>query len=168
MALFGKEKDTNSMESHGGPTPDQINLVGDGTVFEGTLRAESDVRISGRIVGRLEVNGKAIVAEGGVVDGEVAATSADIAGRVDGELHIEERLVLKGSARIDGDIDTARLVVEEGAEFSGQCTMGAGSSPASEVKKKAASNGAVADEKPAKKSSSAKKKAPSGKGAATS
>ncbi len=167
MALFGKEKDTDAMESHRGPTPDQINLVGDGTVFEGTLRAESDVRISGRIVGRLEVNGKAIVAEGGVIDGEVAATSADIAGRVDGELQIDERLVLKGSARVDGDIDTARLVVEEGAEFTGQCTMGAGSAPASDVKKKAASNGAVAESKPVKPSA-AKKQPPNGKETATS
>lgn len=103
---------------------DQINLVGEGTVFEGTLRAESDVRASGKIVGKLDVDGKAIVAESGVVDGEIVATNADVAGRVEGEIHVSERLVLKSTAHVDGNIETDRLVVEEGAVFTGECRMG--------------------------------------------
>lgn len=105
-------------------TPDQINLVGEGTVFEGTLRAESDVRANGRILGRLEVDGKAIVAKSGTVEGEIVATHADIAGHVQGEIRIEDQLVLKSTAHIDGDIATGRLVVEEGAVFTGACSMG--------------------------------------------
>lgn len=103
---------------------DQVNLVGEGTTFEGTVRAENDVRASGRIVGTLKVEGKAMIAESGAVDGEIIATSADIAGHVQGEIRIEERLVLKSSARVDGTIETDRLVVEEGAQFTGECTMG--------------------------------------------
>lgn len=104
---------------------DQINLVGDGTVFEGTIRAKSDVRASGRIVGKLEVEGKAIIAQSGAIEGEVIATNADIAGSVQGEVHVEELLVLKSTARVDGNIRTDRLVVEEGAVFTGECQMGA-------------------------------------------
>lgn len=104
---------------------DQVNLVGEGTVFEGTVRAESDVRASGRIVGTLDVEGKAMVAESGSVEGEIIATNADIAGEVQGEVHVEERLVLKSSARVEGKIETDRLVVEEGAQFTGECEMGA-------------------------------------------
>lgn len=103
---------------------DQVNLVGEGTVFEGTVRAESDVRASGRIVGTLEVEGKTMIAEGGAVEGEIIATNADIAGQVEGEIHVEERLVLKSTARVDGKIETDRLVVEEGAQFDGECKMG--------------------------------------------
>lgn len=103
---------------------DQVNLVGEGTVFEGTIRAESDVRASGRIVGTLEVEGKTMIAEEGVVEGEIIATNADIAGQVDGEIHVEERLVLKSTARVDGKIETDRLIVEEGAQFTGECEMG--------------------------------------------
>jgi len=108
---------------------DQINLVGEGTVFEGTLRAESDVRASGKIVGKLDVDGKAIVAESGVVDGEIVATNADVAGRVEGEVRVSERLVLKSTARVDGNIQTDRLVVEEGAVFTGECRMGEALTP---------------------------------------
>lgn len=120
-------------------------------MFEGTLRAESDVRISGRIVGRVEVNGKAIIAESGVVDGEIAATSADLAGYVDGEIYVEEQLVLKSTARVDGNLETERLVVEEGARFTGECSMGSVGSSTAPVEEKATSNGVAeaADERPA-------------------
>ena len=103
---------------------DHVNLVGDGTVFEGTVRAESDVRASGRIIGTLDVEGKTLIAEKGSVEGEIVATNAEIAGQVHGEIHVEERLVLKSTARVDGMIETDRLIVEEGAQFTGECEMG--------------------------------------------
>lgn len=111
------------MANQSSAAQDQVNLVGEGTVLEGTLRAENDVRTSGRIVGTLRVEGKAMIAEGGTVEGEIYATNADIAGHVEGELHVEERLVLKSSAQVDGSIETDRLVVEEGAKFTGDCQM---------------------------------------------
>lgn len=112
------------MANQQNPTQDQINLVGNGTVFEGTIRAENDVRASGKVIGTLRVEGKAMIAENGSVDGEIIATNADIAGRVQGEIEVEERLVLKSTARIEGNIETDRLVVEEGAKFTGECKMG--------------------------------------------
>jgi cytoskeletal protein CcmA (bactofilin family) len=127
MGLFNtttKESESSSMSSQQSPAQDQINLVGKGTVFEGTVRAESDVRASGQIIGTLRVEGKAMISESGSVDGEIIATNADIAGRVQGEIEVEERLVLKETAQVDGNITTDRLVVEEGAEFTGECRMG--------------------------------------------
>lgn len=124
MALFGSDKKHDSMAKQKGTIPQQINLVGEGTTFEGTIRADSDVRASGRVIGRLEVNGKAIVADTGTVEGEILATNADIAGNVQGEIQVDEQLVLKSTARVDGTIRTDRLVVEEGAVFTGECRMG--------------------------------------------
>lgn len=112
------------MANQSGTVQDQVNLVGEGTVFEGTIRAESDVRASGHIIGTLEVKGKTMIAKEGSVEGEVMATNADIAGEVQGEIHVEERLVLKSTARVDGKIETDRLIVEEGAQFTGECKMG--------------------------------------------
>ncbi len=111
------------MANQSSAAQDQVNLVGEGTVLEGTLRAENDVRTSGRIIGTLRVKGKAMIAEGGTVEGEIYATNVDIAGRVEGELHVEERLVLKSTAQVNGSIETDRLVVEEGAQFNGDCQM---------------------------------------------
>lgn len=127
MGLFGNtqtDDTSSSMANQTSSVQDQVNLVGEGTVFEGTVRAQSDVRASGRIIGTLEVEGKTMIAEEGAVEGEIIATNAEIAGQVQGEIHIEERLVLKSTARVDGKIETDRLVVEEGAQFTGECEMG--------------------------------------------
>jgi cytoskeletal protein CcmA (bactofilin family) len=130
MGLFSNasstssENESSSMATQQNPAQDQINLVGKGTVFEGTVRAENDVRASGQVIGTLQVEGKAMIAESGSVDGEIIATNADVAGRVQGDIEIEERLVLKSTARVEGNIETDRLVVEEGAQFTGECTMG--------------------------------------------
>ena len=112
------------MTRQGNPVaPGQINMIGEGTLLEGTLRAEGDVRISGKVVGKLDVAGKVIVAQEGTIEGELHAESADIAGAVDGQMKIAERVVLKNTAKVDGDIFAGRLVVEEGAVFAGKCLM---------------------------------------------
>ena len=105
-------------------TPNQVNIIAEGTVFEGTLKADSDVSVSGRIIGKLEVTGRAVVAPEGTVEGEVTASNANIAGTVLGDLIIGERLLLGSSARVEGTIKTGRLIVEEGATFNGECQMG--------------------------------------------
>ncbi len=121
----------------------QINMIGEGTVFEGTLTSESDVRISGRVEGKLEVKGKVIVAQEGTVDGEIKASSLDVAGKVTGDVMIEERVVLKSSAQIEGNIQTARLVVEEGASFNGRCQMGSRSVRSEAIHRAEDSTGSV-------------------------
>ncbi len=127
MALFnnnGNGSVIRTERTKGSASPDELNLIGRGATFEGTLRAEGDVRISGRVEGQLVGSARVIVAEGGMVEGELYAAAADVAGRVDGELHVEERLVLKPTARVEGTVQAGRLIVEEGAVFSGECAMG--------------------------------------------
>ncbi len=104
--------------------PSQINLIAVGTTLEGTLTAKDDIRVSGTLNGTLKVEGKAIIAQEGHVDGEVFAADADVAGSLKGDITIKGRLVLKSSARIEGTIKTTRLIVEEGAVIDGTCRMG--------------------------------------------
>lgn len=124
MALFNKSDDGTMARTNKTAAPGEINMIGTGTVVEGTLRAEGDIRVSGRLVGTLHVDGKAVVAEEGSIDGELIAGSADVAGRIDGDLQVDDRLLLTSTARVDGTIKTGRLVVEEGAVFTGECGMG--------------------------------------------
>lgn len=104
--------------------PSQINLIAAGTSLEGTLTAKDDIRVSGRLKGTLKVEGKAIIAPEGNVEGDVFATDADVAGSLKGEITIKGRLVLKSTAKIEGTIKTTRLIVEEGAVIDGTCRMG--------------------------------------------
>jgi cytoskeletal protein CcmA (bactofilin family) len=128
MAIFGNKKDKSSkssMATQGNrQNQAQFNIVGEGTVFEGTLRAESNVNVSGRVVGKLIVNGRAVISQNGRVEGELRATNAAVGGTIEGEIFVEERLELESTAHVDGSIQTDRLVVEEGAVFTGSCKMG--------------------------------------------
>ena len=131
MAIFKNTPDngtnpTPSMSSKSGasPPPGQVNIIGQGTVIEGGLNANSDVRISGKVIGNVNVDGKTVITPEGIVEGEVRSAHADVAGKIDGELFVSERLVLKNSAVVEGDIHTVKLVIEDGAKFSGTCDMG--------------------------------------------
>ena len=131
MAIFRRTPDAGTnpdapMSSKSGTPapPGQVNIIGQGTVIEGGLKAKSDVRISGKVIGNVNVDGKTVVTPEGVVEGEVRSSQADIAGRVDGEVFVSERLVLKTSAVVEGNIHTAKLVIEDGATFTGTCDMG--------------------------------------------
>ena len=55
---------------------------------------------------------------------DVEATTVVIEGEVKGTLNCTDRIELKQSARYEGDLRTSRLVVDEGAVFSGHVTVG--------------------------------------------
>jgi len=104
---------------------DQHNIIGAGSTVEGTLRGGGNVHVAGTIKGNVMVDGRTVVMPGGVVDGELISTSAEIGGHIKGQVTCRERLVLKPTAVIEGDIKTAKLVIEDGATFNGGCQMGA-------------------------------------------
>jgi cytoskeletal protein CcmA (bactofilin family) len=104
---------------------EQHNIIGKGTVLEGTIRSSGNVHVSGTVTGRLEVDGRTVVMPGGVVEGEIVGASAEIGGRVKGEVRVRDRLVLKSTAVVEGDLNTQKLVIEEGATLTGRCDMGA-------------------------------------------
>ena len=126
MALFKNNADTPMAKQRSGAPapPGQVNIIGQGTVIEGGLKASSDVRISGKVIGNVNVDGKTVVTPEGMVEGEIRSSHADIAGRIEGEVFVQDRLVLKNSAVVNGDIHTAKLVIEDGATFTGTCNMG--------------------------------------------
>ena len=124
MALFGENKEPVIGRPAGTSAPNQINMVGAGTTFEGTFRTEGDVSVSGRLVGELHVGGRAVVTQEGLVEGRLVAAHADLSGTVQGEVEVAEKLVLRGTARLEGNVQTGRLIVEEGAVFDGECRMG--------------------------------------------
>lgn len=127
MSIFRRpDANTNDAMAHSSSgTPNQVNMIAADATFEGTLRASSDVRISGRLDGTLDVEGRVVVAEGGTVEGEITAANIDVAGTVEGEMVASELLVLRASAVVEGELQSERLVIEEGAVFRGECIMGA-------------------------------------------
>src|SRR5579864_4811957 len=78
-----------------------------------------------RLVGRLYIEGDLHVA--GTVDGALEATGdveIDEGGKVKGPVTARKRLMVGSSGSLVGDVRVARLVIEDGATFSGNVQMG--------------------------------------------
>ena len=118
--MFNKNSD--SAKAEGGTS--SINLIGAGTVVEGDIKSNGDIRIDGTVIGNIVSKSKVVVGATGTIDGNVTSQNADVSGSIKGKVTVNELLFLKSSANIQGDIITGKLVVEVGATFTGTCNMG--------------------------------------------
>ncbi len=100
-----------------------INIITDGTLVKGDITATGDFRLDGTLEGNIQLNGKLVVGDSGVVNGNVLCQNANIIGTVNGNLSVKELLSLHTSARVHGDILINKLSIEPGAVFSGKCRM---------------------------------------------
>lgn len=101
-----------------------LNTISRGTVIEGKISAAGDIRVEGKVVGTVTCKAKLVVGKDGSVEGFVDASNAIVAGKVEGTVVCRGLLQLEKTATVKGDIYTQRLVVQDGANFSGNCSMG--------------------------------------------
>jgi cytoskeletal protein CcmA (bactofilin family) len=102
---------------------DELSLIGGGTVVKGSLLTEGSVRIDGTMIGEVTAKADAAIGPSGTLDGKLSAKNVSLAGRVKGTVAASEKLILESKSILQGDIFAARLVVDEGAVFDGQCKM---------------------------------------------
>lgn len=105
------------------PETPSVNIIGAGTVIEGDIKSDSDIRVDGTLIGSLITKGKLVLGSTGIVEGEVACQNADISGTINGKIKVVELLSLKATSKLTGDISTNKLSIEPGANFSGSCIM---------------------------------------------
>jgi len=102
-----------------------INIIRGGTEIKGDISCKGDIRIDGKLIGNLISEGKVVVGEQGVVEGTIKCSNATISGGVKVNIIVNELLSLKSTANLVGEISTNKLQIEPGANFSGNCKMGA-------------------------------------------
>jgi cytoskeletal protein CcmA (bactofilin family) len=101
-----------------------VNIIGAGTIIDGDITTNGDMRIDGSLKGSINVKGKLVVGISGNIDGEIICQNADVSGTIKGKIAVSELLSLKASSKLTGDIITNKIAVEPGATFSGSCSMG--------------------------------------------
>lgn len=100
------------------------NVLGKGTSVKGQLQSSGNLRIDGEFEGSLHLDGKLVVGESGRVKGDVSCTAAEVEGTVLVEkMTVNGLLALKKTARLAGTVQVEKLSIEQGAAFTGQCTM---------------------------------------------
>lgn len=99
-------------------------FVGHGTVLTGETSFQAMLRVDGHLTGRVtSENGTLIVGSSGRVDANVLVAAAAINGTVNGDIIALEKIELGRTARVMGNIQTPRIVIEDGAIFEGSCSM---------------------------------------------
>jgi cytoskeletal protein CcmA (bactofilin family) len=99
-------------------------VVGPSVKIQGDLNSEGNIKIEGQVSGKVKTSQSVFVISGAKIAADVLAGNAIIGGEVQGNLKISGHLILQSTAKISGDISCQILRVEDGAMFSGKCTMG--------------------------------------------
>jgi cytoskeletal protein CcmA (bactofilin family) len=100
-----------------------MTIIGAGTVIEGVLKASASMRIEGTVNGDITSEGVVVIANEGVVNGNITAVDVKISGTVEGNLTIVGKTELIANGKLTGDIKTGSLSIDETAVFQGNCKM---------------------------------------------
>ena len=95
-----------------------------GSSFKGELEFEDTMRIDGRFNGKIMSKNELIVGESATIEGDVHIGSIAISGTIVGKIVADQRVEIHRNGKVFCDIETPSLVIEEGAIFQGNCTMG--------------------------------------------
>ncbi len=99
-------------------------ILGPDANFKGELSFEKGMRLMGRFEGKVNTPGRLHVAKEAKMSADVEAGAIVVEGEVQGNLSANDRIELKQSARYEGDLRASKLVVDEGAIFSGHVNVG--------------------------------------------
>ena len=99
-------------------------VVASGTTIEGKFNASENVRLDGLIKGEVKCLQRLVMGESGRIEGTIKTRDAIVMGRIEGEITAEGTLHLKGTAFIRGTIQAKYMIVDEGAQYVGECKIG--------------------------------------------
>jgi cytoskeletal protein CcmA (bactofilin family) len=109
----------------GNPGPGEFpTVLGPDANFKGELSFEKGMRLMGKFEGKVNTPGRIHVAKEAKMAADVEAGGIVVEGEVHGNLSANDRIELKQSARYEGDLRATKLVVDEGAIFSGHVSVG--------------------------------------------
>lgn len=112
-------KDDRFGTSKAKPARDIPSIFGRDVVIEGTVYANGDIQIDGRIKG--DIKSKSLtIGKDAVIEGNVIADNITVQGRVMGKV-IADKIRLHERAHVEGDVVHNLLTIDLGAFISGYC-----------------------------------------------
>jgi cytoskeletal protein CcmA (bactofilin family) len=94
--------------------------IGKSVIIKGELSGSEDLYLDGEVEGNIDLHDhNLVIGPNGRVRANVQAKDVVIHGKVDGNVTGVDKVELKKSATLNGDINTQRIVIEDGAFFKG-------------------------------------------------
>jgi cytoskeletal protein CcmA (bactofilin family) len=95
--------------------------LGSSLHIKGHITGTEDLQIDGKVDGPISLRGHELtVGPTAQLTSEIHARAVAVYGKVVGNLHARDRVDVKGDGSVIGDISTARISIEDGAQFKGR------------------------------------------------
>jgi cytoskeletal protein CcmA (bactofilin family) len=101
-------------------------LLGAGSVFEGKLHFEGQVRIDGTFTGEITTTDLLVIGEGAKVSATINCGTVEVKGDITGNINAADSITLRATARVQADLNTPSLTIDKGAVFEGNTRMTSG------------------------------------------
>jgi cytoskeletal protein CcmA (bactofilin family) len=103
------------------PAPRSSARLGSSLQIKGQITGTEDLQIDGIVEGAISLRGHELtVGSTAQLKSEIDAREVVVYGKVIGNLHARERVDVKKDGSVVGDIATARITIEDGAQFKGR------------------------------------------------
>ena len=99
------------------------SIIGEGTRFKGEFDLNGLLRIDGDFSGIIRTKGKVLVGSNGRVECTMYAGTVVIGGIVQGDIFSTEKVTILSTGMVIGNIQSPRLVIEDGVILNGNCKI---------------------------------------------
>lgn len=96
-------------------------IVGEGSFISGNINSAGFTKIDGDVKGNVFSKGRVVVSQNARIKGNIRGVTVTVGGIVNGDIISPESVRLSASSVVLGAIVTRKLILEEGALFSGFC-----------------------------------------------
>jgi cytoskeletal protein CcmA (bactofilin family) len=101
-----------------------VTCLGATLEFTGKISGQEDLQIEGKVDGPISLQGhRLMVGPTGNLNSEIIANEVIVHGKITGNLHVRDRVEIKNGGAVFGDITTARISIDEGADFKGRAEI---------------------------------------------
>lgn len=121
---------------------EMITVIGPEAFFHGSITVRGSIRIDGEMEGNIGEAQEVVIGKNGRVRGNISGERVEIGGHVTGDIVCSVHLEIKSTGRVLGNIRSPKMLIEDGAVFDGNCTMGADLDSEQPVAQVAAARGA--------------------------
>ena len=99
-------------------------IINKNTVASGKIEGNSDVQISGKFEGALNIPNNTVTVElSGLTQATLSAKKIIVHGTVNGNLYGSDSVHIMSSGVVEGDIKTANVILEKSCQFNGSIEM---------------------------------------------
>jgi cytoskeletal protein CcmA (bactofilin family) len=121
--------------------------IGNGIRIKGEVTGSEDLFLDGFVEGKLNLaNGSLTIGPNGHVKADVNAREVVVRGQVEGKVAGRDKVQLLGTGQIHGEVQTERLVIEDGASLRGRVEAGKFIAKATEARAATAGAGSSSSE----------------------